>query len=114
MTSLVVGLEECEIESDAVQVDNFVAQGAVIREDKLQEVGKRIRTDNLNDQEMRAIMNICEYYNDILKLPGDKLTTTTAVEHAVPTPGIDPCRGIANRNDQIPAALNGELQGIIY
>jgi hypothetical protein len=58
-------------------------------------------------------MNICEYSNDIFKLLGDKLTTATAIEHALPTPGIDPCRGIASRNYQIPEALNGELQGII-
>ena len=58
-------------------------------------------------------MNTCEYYNDIFKLHGDNLTTTTAIEHAIPTPGIDPCRGIASRNYQIPDALKGELQGII-
>ena len=58
-------------------------------------------------------MNICEYYNDIFKLPGDNVTTTTAIEHAILTPGIEPCRGIASRNYQIPDALKGELQGII-
>ena len=36
VTLLVVGLEECEIETDAMQVDNFVAQGAVRQEDRLQ------------------------------------------------------------------------------
>jgi len=58
-------------------------------------------------------MNICEYYNNIFRLPGDKLTTTTAIKHAIPTPGIDPCRGIASRNYPIPEALKGELQDII-
>jgi len=55
-------------------------------------------------------MNICEYYNDIFRLPGDKLTTTTAIEHAIPTPGIDSCRGIVSRNYPIPEVLKGELQ----
>jgi hypothetical protein len=58
-------------------------------------------------------MNVCEYSNDIFKFPGDKLTMTTAIEHAIPTLGIDPHRGIASRNYQIPDTLNGELQGII-
>ena len=58
-------------------------------------------------------MNICEYCIDIFRLPGDNLTTTTAIEHAIPTPGLDPCRGIASRNYQIPEALQGELQDII-
>jgi hypothetical protein len=101
----IVDLEEFEIETNTIQVDTFVAQGAATQEDRLRELRKRIRTDHLNDQERRAIMNICEYYNDIFKLPGDNLTTTTAIEQAVPTPGIDPCRGIASRNYQIPEAL---------
>jgi hypothetical protein len=50
-------------------------------------------------------MNICEYYNDVFKLPSDKLTTTTAVEHAIPTPGVDPCSGRASRNCQFPETL---------
>ena len=58
-------------------------------------------------------MSICEYYNDILRLPGDNLTTTTAIEHAIPTPGIDPCRGMTSRNYQIPEALKGELQSLV-
>ena len=58
-------------------------------------------------------MIICEYYNDIFKLPDDNLTATSALGHAIPTPGIDPCRGIAFRNYQIPEALKNELQGII-
>jgi hypothetical protein len=57
-------------------------------------------------------MHICEHY-DIFKLPGDKLTTTTAAEHAIPTPGVDPCRGIASRNYHVPDALKGKLEKII-
>jgi len=83
----------------------FLVQGAVTSEDGLPELRQRIRTDHLNDQERRAIMSICVYYKDIFRLPGDNLTTTTAIEHAIPTPGIDPWRGIASRNYQIPEAL---------
>jgi len=31
----IVGLEECEIEANTIQVDTFIAQGAVMREDRL-------------------------------------------------------------------------------
>ena len=86
----IVDLEECEIETNTIQVDTSVAQGAVTREDRLRELRRRIRTDHLNEQERRAIMNICEYYNDIFKLRGDHLTTTTSIEHAIPTPGDRP------------------------
>jgi hypothetical protein len=108
VTLPIVNLEECGTETNAVNVGNFIAQGAVTREDRLRELRKRIRTDHLKDQERRAIMNICEYYNAIFKLPGDKVTTTTAIEHTIPTPEIDPCRGIASRNYQIPEALKSD------
>jgi hypothetical protein len=45
-------------------------------------------------------------------LPGDKLTTATAIEHAIPTPEIDPCRALASRHYQIPEALKDELEKI--
>jgi len=53
-------------------------------------------------------VNITMIYSDCLVI-----TTTTAIEHAIPTPGIDPCRGIASRNYQIPEALKDELQSIV-
>jgi hypothetical protein len=34
------------------------------------------------------------------------------VEHVIPSPNIDPCRGIASRNYGIPEALKGELKQI--
>jgi len=109
----VVELEECEGEFNEIQEDTFIAQSAVSREDRLRELRKRIRTDHLNNQEKRTIMNICEYYDDIFRLPGDKLTTTTVIEHAIAIPGIDPCRRIESRNYPKPEALKGELQAII-
>jgi hypothetical protein len=63
----VVDPEEYKIESNAIQVDNFLAQGAVTREDRVGELRNRIRTDQSNDLERRVIMNICEYYNGIFK-----------------------------------------------
>jgi hypothetical protein len=106
----VVELEECKGEFNTIQADTFVAQVAISREDRLPELRKRIRTDHLNNQEKRAIMNICGYYNDVFRLPGDKLTTTTAIEHAMPTPGIDLCREIVNRNYPIPETLKAKYK----
>ena len=47
----ILELEEFDSEFNTIQVDTFLAQGAVSREDWLQELRKRIRTDHLNDQE---------------------------------------------------------------
>jgi hypothetical protein len=101
-----VGLEESEIGTYTIHLDTFIAKGAVSGEDRLRELRKRIRTDHLNDQERRAIMHICEYYIDILKLPGDKLTTVTTTEHAIPTPGVDPRRGTVSSNYQITESFD--------
>jgi hypothetical protein len=90
-------------------ISNAEIRGAEVR---LHELRKRIRVEHLNDIEGRPIARICEDYNDIFNLSGGKLTTTTAAEHAIPTPGIDPCRGIASRNYRIPEALKGELNQI--
>jgi hypothetical protein len=54
----IVNLEECDIQNNAIQVDTFVAQGAITREVRLQELRKRIRIDHLKDQE-RSIINVC-------------------------------------------------------
>ena len=87
----------------------FLVQGAVTRENRLSELRQRIRTHHLNDKERRA-MSICvtTIYSDYLVI-----TTTTAIEHVIPTPGIDPCRVITSRNCQIPEALTDELQSIV-
>jgi hypothetical protein len=42
----------------------------------------------------------------------ETLSVTTASEHAIPTPGIDLCRGIVSRNYRLLEALKGELTQI--
>jgi len=50
-----VNLEECNIQDKAIEVDMFLVQGAVTREDMLPDLRQRIRTDHLNDKERRAM-----------------------------------------------------------
>jgi hypothetical protein len=106
-----IGLEDYQEEATQITVVNTA--GVHSAEDRLRELRERIRVEHLNDLERRSIVRICKDYNDIFHLSGDTLTTTTAAEHAIPTPGIDPCRGIASRNYRIPEALKGELNRII-
>jgi hypothetical protein len=88
-----IKLEQCETESRHVGTIN--TRGDVAVGDRSRELGSNIRTDHMNDEERRSLLRICEDYHDIFHLPGDRLTTTTEIEHAIPTPGVDPCRGIA-------------------
>lgn len=46
----------------------------------------------------------------MLYLPGDNLTFTTAAEHAIPTPTIDPTWGINTKPDGIPEIHREEVQ----
>jgi hypothetical protein len=85
-------------------------QREIAIENRLRELRERLRTDHLNNEEIRSVLSICEEFNDIFHLQGDLLTTTSAVEHVIPTPSIDSCRGIASRNYRIPEALKGELK----
>jgi hypothetical protein len=73
---------------------------------------KKLRKDHLNDEKRRSVTRICEDYNNIFYIPGDRMTTSTAVEYVIPAPSIDPFRRIARRNYRIPEALIGELKQI--
>jgi hypothetical protein len=50
----------------------------------------------------QEIRQICAEYVDVFKLPGDKLTATSAVKHYIPTPTIPTNRAITLRNYRIP------------
>ena len=57
-----------------------------------------------------VILTLCEEYSDVLYLPGDQLTFTTAAEHAIPTPTIDQTWGINTKPDGIPEIHREEVQ----
>jgi hypothetical protein len=69
-----------------------------------------LRTEHLNSEERVSLIKICEEYNDVFYLLGDKLTFTTAAEHAIPTPAIDPTRGINTKPNRIPEVHREEVQ----
>jgi hypothetical protein len=67
-------------------------------EHRIHELRNIIRTDHLNDMEGKSTVKICEEYLDIFDLPGDRVSLSTAVEHAILTLDTDPCRGTVGRN----------------
>ena len=70
----------------------------------------QLRLDHLNSEERASILTICEEYKDIFHLPGDKLTCTSTIEHAIPTPTIDPHRAINVKPYRIPEVHKDEVQ----
>jgi cytochrome P450 len=57
----------------------------------------QLRLAHLKEGEQK-IRQICAEYVDDFKLPGDKLTATSAIEHYIPTPTLATNRAITLRN----------------
>jgi hypothetical protein len=77
---------------------------------RLRKLRDELRTEHLNSEERVSLIKICEEYNDVFHLPGDKLTFTTAAEHAIPTPTKDPTRGLNTKPYRIPEIHRDEVQ----
>jgi hypothetical protein len=67
---------------------------STVENSRLSKLQDELRTDHLNSEERVSLIKICEKYNDVLHLLGDKLNFTTAAKHTIPTTTIDPTRGI--------------------
>jgi len=99
-----------EIENDCDDAVLIFSNSVVEDGNRLSELCKELRTDHLNGEERVSLIKICEGYNDVIYLPGDKLTITTAAECTIPTPTIDPTRGINTKPYRIPEAHREEVQ----
>jgi hypothetical protein len=61
----------------------------------------QLRLPHLKEGE-QEIRQICTEYANVFKLPRDKLTATSAIEHCIPTPTIPTNTAITLRNYRIP------------
>jgi hypothetical protein len=77
---------------------------------RISNLRNQLRLDHLNSEERMSLVTICEEYNDIFHLPGDKLTCTSTIEHAVSTPTVDPRRAINVGPYRIPEVHKEEVQ----
>jgi len=104
----VVELEETCISCDS----SFLFFSALVSEDvsRRSKLRDALRTDHLSGEEKASLVRICEEYNDVFWLTGDKLTFTTAAEHTIPTPAIDSTRGINTKPYRIPEVHREEVQ----
>jgi hypothetical protein len=58
---------------------------------------KELTTEHLSSEERTSSFRKSEEYDGVFCLPGQKFTFTTAAEHAIPTPAIDPTRRINSK-----------------
>ena len=68
-----------------------------------------LRLQHLNGEERVSIVEIREEFNDIFHLPNDKLTCKSTIEHAIPTPNVDPHRAINLRSCRLPRIRKEEV-----
>jgi hypothetical protein len=78
--------------------------------DRISKLHDELRTNHLSNEERLSLIKICEEFNDIFYLPGDMLTFTTATEHTIPTPTIDPTHGINTKSYRMPEIHREEVQ----
>ncbi len=72
-----------------------------------EQVVSKLRTDHLNKEEKKALQEICFEYQDVFYLPGDKLSSTNAVRHAIHLePGTTP---INTRPYRLPESQKNEI-----
>ena len=79
---------ECLDESESALAITFTAVAG--SDNRRSIVRNQLRLVHLNSEERVSIVTICDEYNDIFHLPGDKLRRTSTIEHVIPTPKIDP------------------------
>ena len=81
-------------------------QGAHARNHLLQ---TQLRLAHVKEGE-EEIRQICNEYMDVFKLPGDKLTSTSAIQHHIPTPLIPANRALTLRNYRLPGHYQNEVE----
>jgi hypothetical protein len=75
---------------------------------RAQEVLQRLRLEHLNQEEREQVVRTCAAYRDIFHLPGEPLTSTTAVKHEIHMePGIEPVNVKPYRQ---PETQNAEIR----
>jgi hypothetical protein len=103
----VIELEEAQIDGDSSTL--FFSASVSENCGRLSKLNDALRTDHLDSEERTSLVKICEEYN-VFWLSGDKLTFTTAAEHNIPTPAIDPMRGVNTKPYRIPEVHREEVR----
>ena len=76
---------------------------------RIQVLQQNLRLSHVKEGELE-LRQICSEYNDVFKLPGDKLSSTSAIEHHIPTPSISKERPITLRNYRLPEQHREEVE----
>ncbi|KAJ4440581.1 hypothetical protein ANN_08726 [Periplaneta americana] len=78
------------------------------RQERARLLNQKLRLDYVTEGS-EEIRKGCGEFVDIFKLPGDKLSSTTAAEHVIPTPEIPKGRAITLKNYKLTEAHQKEI-----
>ncbi|PZC85949.1 hypothetical protein B5X24_HaOG214314 [Helicoverpa armigera] len=81
-----------------------------ISNDRSQQVLDLIRTEHLNPEETKMLLECCSEYTDIFYLEGEPLTHTTAIEHSINTGNAAP---VHVKSYRFPECHKGEVESQI-
>jgi hypothetical protein len=74
---------------------------------RTERVVELLRTDHLNREEKKSLLEMCFVYQDVFYLPGDRLSSTNAVKHTITLePGLAP---INTRPYRLPESQKEEV-----
>lgn len=76
--------------------------------DRLKLLQESLRLGHVTEGRQK-IIDICYEFNDIFRLPGDKLTAVSATTHKIPTPTIPKGRAITLKNYRLAEAHKDEI-----
>jgi hypothetical protein len=98
-----------KLEKPPTMINKQEVEGQTNRSKRLRLLNENLRLDHITEGS-DEIRKICEEYIDVFKLPGYSLTTTTAAEHAIPTPTIPKGRAITLKNYRLPESQQQEIK----
>jgi hypothetical protein len=74
---------------------------------RTERVVQLFRTDHLNEEETKSLLEMCFDYQDVFYLPGDRLSSTNVVKHIITLePGVGP---INTRHYRLPESQKEEV-----
>ncbi|CAH2098978.1 unnamed protein product [Euphydryas editha] len=85
---------------------NKIRNDETYRGNRLDKLKQTLRIDNLNKEEKESLIELCQEYNHIFHLEGDKLTSTNTIMHEIPTNNNVP---INTKSYRYPEALKEEV-----
>lgn len=83
------GLKQIELYLEPLpiysQILHFETAKSNVKSERKNKISETIRTAHLNDREISSLLKVCTEFDDVFCLDGDKLSSTSVVQHEINT-----------------------------